>query len=592
MHLARIRLAAATALAGALVVCGLTVTPAARAAITGSQITTPSDPTYLIADQDAATQTFAVSGTTTGGTPATDKVDIVCYYGTSHITVASGVALNADGSFSVPNAGLNAIRNRLCRLRAVPAGTTPADLTPFAGPLVGIGNRNSYKISGGPNDGRVYDYYIWAQQGTAAFDYVSLGSCGLFDGYLFDSTLDRTTVTFWCNAGLFGSGYGTGATRSELQIDGANAYTPWGARSINSAASGLPALSYSYTVDPHTGNLVIHEIDPLVKCTDPTWPPTTTSCATFVTAGVTDTRTITQDHDGHISWITDVFSSTDGTSHTLDFQWDNYQRFHGSTGDASKLAYEFPGQSSYSIHAANDTVSLPASPGTVLIKMNGAADGDTTTGQGAIVYDRPATTAIFHNIGTTSEDFTLQQSGTVPAGGSTRFRFAYAHDFQAANVTSLAQTASTAFLNTLTVSKSGKGKGTVTSLPAGISCGKTCSHGYAYGTSVTLKATAAKGSKLASWSGACTGKAGCTITTNDNTAVNAKFVLRPCVVPNVVGKSLKAAKRAIKKAYCSVGRVKMAASSKVKKGHVISQKPKHGKRLKQHAKVKLVVSKG
>ena len=41
---------------------------------------------------------------------------------------------------------------------------------------------------------------------------------------------------------------------------------------------------------------------------------------------------------------------------------------------------------------------------------------------------------------------------------------------------------------TLTVAKAGTGTGTVTSSPAGISCGGTCSASYASGTAVTLTA--------------------------------------------------------------------------------------------------------
>ena len=70
MSSARIRLAAAAAVVGSLVFGGLVVTPAAHAAITGSQITTPSNPSFFVADEDAGTQTFAIAGTTTGGNPA------------------------------------------------------------------------------------------------------------------------------------------------------------------------------------------------------------------------------------------------------------------------------------------------------------------------------------------------------------------------------------------------------------------------------------------------------------------------------------------------------------------------------------------
>jgi len=94
------------------------VTPTAQAAITGSQITTPTDPSFLVADETAATQTFAISGTTSGGNPATDKVDVRCYYDGTSALVAKNVALGANRSFSVPAADLTKILDLTCRLRA------------------------------------------------------------------------------------------------------------------------------------------------------------------------------------------------------------------------------------------------------------------------------------------------------------------------------------------------------------------------------------------------------------------------------------------------------------------------------------------
>jgi Divergent InlB B-repeat domain/PASTA domain len=592
MHVARVRLAAATALVGALVFGGLVVAPAAHAAITGSQITTPSDPAFFIADEDAATQTFAIAGTTSGGNPATDTVDVRCYFGASSVKVAGGVALSSSGAFSVPAANLNPALQLTCRLRAVPAGTTPSNVTAFSGPVVGVGERASSKVSGGPNSGKTYDYYFDAQQSTAAFDYASVGNCGLLDGYLYDAAFANTTVTFACNAGLLGADSSATPTRSEAQVDGANAYAPAQAFFINSHATGLPTLTNTYSVDTATGNVVVHEADPLVKCPSVTYPPTTTSCSSFVSTGVTDNRTFTQDHDGHISWVSDAFTSTDSKSHAIDLLWDNSQRFWGPSGNSTLVEYEFPGQTAFSTHVVGDSVALPAtSPGTILIRMHGAADGDMSTGQGAIVYDRPAAPAKFTFVQPFVSEFTLHQTGSVPAGGSTKFRFAYVQDYQAATVASLAKTASNAFLNTVAVSKSGQGEGKVKSSPAGISCGKACSHGFGYGTPVMLKAAPAKGSRFVRWSGACKGTGKCSITTTDKVTVSAKFVLRSCLVPNVVGKSLQAAKLALKRRFCSVGKVTLAAST-LAKSRVISQKPVRGKRLKPNAKVSLVVSKG
>ena len=151
---------------------------------------------------------------------------------------------------------------------------------------------------------------------------------------------------------------------------------------------------------------------------------------------------------------------------------------------------------------------------------------------------------------------------------------------------------------TLSVSTNGTGSGTVSSDPAGIDCGTTCSHGYLQGTPITLTATPVAGSTFTGWSGACTGTAACNVSMDTDTSVSATFALIPppppkkCVVPKVTGKTLAAAKVSIKSHNCSVGTLKHAPSPTGKKGHVIAQKPKPGTRLKHGAKVNLTVGKG
>jgi hypothetical protein len=146
----------------------------------------------------------------------------------------------------------------------------------------------------------------------------------------------------------------------------------------------------------------------------------------------------------------------------------------------------------------------------------------------------------------------------------------------------------------LIVHRKGGGSGKVTSSPKGISCPKTCSHKFAFGTSVTLKAKASQGSAFGGWAGAvgCGRKSACKIKVNAVLAVTAKFTLRNCAVPNVKGKSVSAAKRALKAHACKAGRVRHAFSSRVRAGHVISQSPKAGRHLKHNGKVSLTVSKG
>ncbi|MBN2575169.1 MAG: hypothetical protein JXP73_11460 [Deltaproteobacteria bacterium] len=80
--------------------------------------------------------------------------------------------------------------------------------------------------------------------------------------------------------------------------------------------------------------------------------------------------------------------------------------------------------------------------------------------------------------------------------------------------------------NALGVSKTGAGTGTVTSSPAGIDCGQTCSASFEYRTSVTLTATPASGSLFTGWSGGgCSGTGTCTVSIRSATSVTANFAL-------------------------------------------------------------------
>ncbi|HEY2718057.1 MAG TPA: hypothetical protein VGI52_00395, partial [Solirubrobacteraceae bacterium] len=82
----------------------------------------------------------------------------------------------------------------------------------------------------------------------------------------------------------------------------------------------------------------------------------------------------------------------------------------------------------------------------------------------------------------------------------------------------------------LTVTKTGGGEGTVTSSPAGINCGSTCSAEFAEGEEVTLTAAPKPGSSFAGWSGGgCTGTGTCKVTLAEATEVEAEFSAEPVV---------------------------------------------------------------
>jgi hypothetical protein len=87
----------------------------------------------------------------------------------------------------------------------------------------------------------------------------------------------------------------------------------------------------------------------------------------------------------------------------------------------------------------------------------------------------------------------------------------------------------------LTATRSGAGPGTVTSSPAGIACGATCSAAYTAGATVTLTATASSSALFTGWTGACTGTGACTIAMNAAKTANAAFILRTFTLSATAG---------------------------------------------------------
>ena len=88
----------------------------------------------------------------------------------------------------------------------------------------------------------------------------------------------------------------------------------------------------------------------------------------------------------------------------------------------------------------------------------------------------------------------------------------------------------------LTVSKSGTGTGTITSVPAGISYPGDSSESYATGTAVVLTASPTAGSTFVGWSGDCSGSGTCSVSMTSPKNVTATFdppTTCDCNDPNV-----------------------------------------------------------
>ena len=125
---------------------------------------------------------------------------------------------------------------------------------------------------------------------------------------------------------------------------------------------------------------------------------------------------------------------------------------------------------------------------------------------------------------------TVVTLGAAPAAGSTFAGWSGACTgtgpcvvtMTAARAVTAAFTATTT-THPLTVTRAGAGSGVVTSSPAGINCGGTCSASFNSGTVVTLTATPAAGSTFGGWTGDCTGTGACQVTMTAPRAVTATF---------------------------------------------------------------------
>ncbi len=130
-----------------------------------------------------------------------------------------------------------------------------------------------------------------------------------------------------------------------------------------------------------------------------------------------------------------------------------------------------------------------STPGSASIATDSWNFGDGSTGSGA------STSHIYAQPGKYTVTLTLTDSDLCSTSGPFTGQTAYCTTDPAATI-SQQITVSTG--GTLTVSLSGKGKGTVTG--SSIACPGSCSHSYPAGTHVTLTAKPAGGSRFSGWS--------------------------------------------------------------------------------------------
>jgi Glucodextranase, domain B/PASTA domain len=596
----------------------LTIAPAfAQAAITSSNITswtssesgTPQNSTYLISYDNHST-TLTVSG---DATPGSGNVDVVCYFGSGATfgekVLAGSVPVGDDGSFTT-TALMRLIAGHACRLRAIPTGGESIDDVPdFAGPQIAVSEAGlpSGVVDGNPN--YPFDFYVYAESltGSAAWD--SAGSCGPFAAP-YDASFGQGNFAIDCAGSLLGANMPSGATRSDVQIDGRNAYDAVTAEGLSVGIGDLtrfPSLSASVVQDPTNGDVTSDETESWATCATPVaYPPTSHDCPVFASTGVQLQRDITTSDGGLVVEMTDTWSSTDGQAHSLDLLYDDYVGLHSSNQQGVQPGYEFPGQSSFSTYRAGDTLPGPGTaPGSILVSSDiNSADGDTSQAVGAITFSSPPTEFTF----VSPDEFQEHQVLQVPAGGSVRLTYIYSTAHAVAQVQPLALAAQDvvdAPLLAITSLPNGTAVSTPTLNLSGVAgAGSGIASLAVQGQPVPVAPDGRWEAQVALTPGSNTITAVATDDAGASFQSHVTVVYTPpssplplgptvvCKVPRIKDMKVPAAERALRRAHCRVGRIRHETSKKVRKGRALGTGPPTGRQLPSGSKVELFVSKG
>jgi hypothetical protein len=254
-------------------------------------------------------------------------------------------------------------------------------------------------------------------------------------------------------------------TRSELMVDGNQGYLAANIQNLDDfgvdgiSLPGFPSLSYSYYINPVSGNLLLTESDQVVQCSPggATFPPNSTSCTSFTPTGVIVSTRITQTQDGRISTVLQTFSSADGKQHSLNLLEDN-EFFHPNQDGELNFPWNGQGMTPYTTAGASISPSGHAGPASFFAK--GSASGVNDADQGAVTFASPPSATKI--VGTTNNvdlysRVDLQYLRTVPAHGSVALGFTYSNSLNSSEPLSDAAAAQTTFVPTISVASPANG---------------------------------------------------------------------------------------------------------------------------------------
>lgn len=171
---------------------------------------------------------------------------------------------------------------------------------------------------------------------------------------------------------------------------------------------------------------------------------------------------------------------------------------------------------SYAINGQSATLGASANYGNVLVTASGDSEGARCawTARKILPADWLSVTSGYAYLGTASVSFSAQANPS-PAPRTGEMEIA-GHTF------TVLQEGLASSLSGLTVDKFGNGR--VTSEPAGIDCGSTCTASFSAGALVTLTAAPDAGETFTGWQGACTGQSlVCKVALSEAQTATARF---------------------------------------------------------------------
>jgi Glucodextranase, domain B/PASTA domain len=570
-----------------VVVCLFWVAPA-RAAISSSTVTSPANGTELFYNGDNGSGSVTVRGTVVGATPGA-KGDLLCYSvsDTKDTKLASGIDVSS-GSFAA-SASLQPIAGAACRLALVPTGKTPTgdSAAAFAGPAVSVSDQFSHSSSG-----NLFGYYILTGTLPWSFAFQSLGQCPINSSFATEPGSLGTYSVFTGDLCLKQL-----STRSGLQIDGQNAYPP-GAISTLTSRPGFESLTYGALFDPQHDIVTITETDIPTVCDAPnTYPPTSSTCPSLHDSGIQIQQTTTLLPGGEVARVTLKFVSVDGKAHAVDSLFSDSV---GAPRPGRTPAFQFPGQSAFSPQGEPASFSsFPGGPGSIAVISDGGGAPASTNPIGALTYNRPPAAATFTSAGGAQvATFLMHYADTVPAGGSVLYDFSVSQAATSGALEALEAVERDRFGNPSVRIGSPRNNSTTTNQDVRVRGQAFDAVGIASltvgGQGVPLRPGGIFGAtvKLHVGKNVIVATVRNYAGNSSQTALTLTYKPPPCTVPKLRGKTLKTARRMLRQHHCALGRVRRVRTTHVRRGRIVSSKPRAGSKHKLGTKVGLVISRG